>query len=213
MVGPSGSGKTTLCSLIARFWDVQEGSVCVGGTDVKDCTADSLLKNLSMVFQNVYLFHDSIENNIKFGNPNATHEQVVEAARRAQCHDFIMALPDGYHTMVGEGGSTLSGGEKQRVSIARAILKDAPIVILDEATSSVDPENEHLLLAAIRELTAGKRSFPSPTGSPPSGTRIRSWWWTRDGSFSRTHDALMAQDGLYRRFVQVREQAEGWRLE
>ena len=109
VVGPSGSGKTTLCSLIARFWDVQEGSVCVGGTDVKDCTADSLLKNLSMVFQNVYLFHDSIENNIKFGNPNATHEQVVEAARRAQCHDFIMALPDGYNTMVGEGGSTLSG--------------------------------------------------------------------------------------------------------
>ena len=137
----------------------------------------------------------------------------MEAARRAQCHDFIMALPDGYHTMVGEGGSTLSGGEKQRVSIARAILKDAPIVILDEATSSVDPENEHLLLAAIRELTAGKRLFPSPTGYPPSGTRIRSWWWTRDRSFSRTHDALMAQDGLYRRFVQVREQAEGWRLE
>lgn len=142
VVGPSGSGKTTLCSLIARFWDVQEGSVCVGGMDVKDCTADSLLKNLSMVFQNVYLFHDSIENNIKFGNPNATHGQVVEAAKRAQCHDFIMALPDGYNTMVGEGGSTLSGGEKQRVSIARAILKDAPIVILDEATSSVDPENE-----------------------------------------------------------------------
>ena len=214
VVGPSGSGKTTLCSLIARFWDVQEGSVCVGGTDVKDCTADSLLKNLSMVFQNVYLFHDSIENNIKFGNPNATHEQVVEAARRAQCHDFIMALPDGYHTMVGEGGSTLSGGEKQRVSIARAILKDAPIVILDEATSSVDPENEHLLLAAIRELTAGKTLISiahrlSTVRDADQIVVVDQGRIVQQG----THDALMAQDGLYRRFVQVREQAEGWRLE
>jgi len=214
VVGPSGSGKTTLCSLIARFWDVQEGNVCVGGTDVKDCTADSLLKNLSMVFQNVYLFHDSIENNIKFGNPNATHGQVVEAARRAQCHDFIMALSDGYNTMVGEGGSTLSGGEKQRVSIARAILKDAPIVILDEATSSVDPENEHLLLAAIRELTAGKTLISiahrlSTVRDADQIVVVDQGRIVQQG----THDALMAQDGLYRRFVQVREQAEGWRLE
>ena len=141
IVGPSGSGKTTLCNLIARFWDVQEGSVCIGGQNVKNYTADSVLDCISMVFQKVYLFHDTIENNIKFGNPKATLDEVMEAAKRACCHDFIMALPDGYQTVIGESGSTLSGGEKQRISIARAILKDAPIVILDEATSSVNPEN------------------------------------------------------------------------
>ena len=151
IVGPSGSGKTTLCNLIARFWDVQEGTVRIGGKDVRDYTADSVLEYISMVFQNVYLFHDSVENNIRFGRPEATHEQVVEAAKRACCHDFILSLPDGYDTIIGEGGSTLSGGEKQRISIARAILKDAPIIILDEATSSVDPENEQALLSAIQE--------------------------------------------------------------
>ena len=156
IVGPSGSGKTTLCNLIARFWDVQEGSVCIGGQNVKDYTADSVLDCISMVFQKVYLFHDTIENNIKFGKPDASLEEVMEAAKRACCHDFIMALPDGYQTIIGESGSTLSGGEKQRISIARAILKDAPIVILDEATSSVDPENEQALLSAIEELTKNK---------------------------------------------------------
>ena len=155
-MGPSGSGKTTLCNLIARFWDVQEGQALVDGQDVKNYTADSLMQYISMVFQSVYLFNDTIENNIRFGNPDASHEQIVEAAKKAQCHDFIVSLPEGYNTKVGEGGSTLSGGEKQRVSIARAILKDAPIIILDEATSSVDPENEHELLAAIEQLTKGK---------------------------------------------------------
>ncbi len=140
IVGPSGGGKTTITRLIARFWDVQEGSITIGGHDVKEFTCDSLLKNMSMVFQNVYLFHDTIENNIKFGCPDATHEQVVEAAKKAGCHDFISALPQGYDTVIGEGGSTLSGGEKQRISIARAMLKDAPIILLDEATASVDPE-------------------------------------------------------------------------
>ncbi len=138
IVGPSGGGKTTITRLIARFWDVQEGSITVGGHNVKEFTCDSLLKNMSMVFQNVYLFHDTIENNIKFGFPDATHEQVVEAAKKACCHDFISALPKGYDTVIGEGGSTLSGGEKQRISIARAMLKDAPIILLDEATASVD---------------------------------------------------------------------------
>ena len=156
IVGPSGSGKTTLCNLIARFWDVQEGQVLVDGQDVKNYTADSLMQYISMVFQSVYLFNDTIENNIRFGNPDASHEQIVEAAKKARCHDFIVSLPEGYNTKVGEGGSTLSGGEKQRISIARAILKDAPIIILDEATSSVDPENEHELLAAIEQLTKGK---------------------------------------------------------
>lgn len=136
VVGPSGSGKSTLCNLIARFYDVNSGAIKIGGRNVKDFTCDSLLRNISMVFQNVYLFHDTVKNNIRFGNPNATDEQIIEAAKKARCHDFIMALPDGYDTMVGEGGSSLSGGEKQRISIARAILKDAPIVILDEATAS-----------------------------------------------------------------------------
>ena len=213
VVGPSGSGKTTLCSLIARFWDVQEGSVCVGGTDVKDCTADSLLKNLSMVFQNVYLFHDSIENNIKFGNPNATHEQVVEAARRAQCHDFIMALPNGYDTVVGEGGGTLSGGEKQRISIARAILKNAPIIILDEATASIDPENEHLIQQAISELTRGKTiiTIAHRLATIRNADQILV---VEDGRIaeSGTHDELVKQNGVYRRFTAIREQAELWRI-
>ena len=137
IVGPSGSGKTTLCNLIARFWDVKEGEVLLDGYHIKDYTADSLLKYISMVFQNVYLFHDTIENNIRFGNPNATKAQLMDAAKRARCHDFIMGLPKGYQTIVGEGGSTLSGGEKQRISIARAMVKNSPIIILDEATSSV----------------------------------------------------------------------------
>ncbi|MBQ3916468.1 MAG: ABC transporter ATP-binding protein, partial [Ruminococcus sp.] len=144
IVGPSGSGKTTICSLLARFYDVNSGSISVGGNDIRTMTCDSLLKNISMVFQNVYLFNDTIRNNIKFGNPNATEEDMISAAKKACCHDFIMALPEGYDTVIGEGGGTLSGGEKQRISIARAILKDSPIIILDEATASIDPENEHL---------------------------------------------------------------------
>ena len=156
IVGPSGAGKSTLCNLIARFWDVDDGKITIGGIDVRDYTLDSLLTNISEVFQKVYLFADTIENNIKFGNPAASHNEVVKAAQKACCHDFIMSLPDGYDTVIGEGGATLSGGEKQRISIARAILKDAPIIILDEATSSVDPENENLLMGAISELTKNK---------------------------------------------------------
>ena len=156
IVGPSGSGKTTICNLIARFYDIDSGKVLVGGENVRNMTCDSLLRNISMVFQKVYLFHDTIENNIRFGNPNASQEEVIAAAKKARCHDFIMALPDGYQTVIGEGGSTLSGGEKQRISIARAILKNADIVILDEATASIDPENEHLIQQAISELTVGK---------------------------------------------------------
>ena len=156
VVGPSGGGKTTLCNLIARFWDVQSGKITVGGYDVREYKLDSLMKNISMVFQSVYLFNDTVENNIKFGRPDATHEQVVAAARAACCHDFIMALPDGYDTVLGEGGGSLSGGEKQRISIARAMLKDAPIVILDEATSYTDPENEAVIQSALARLVRGK---------------------------------------------------------
>ena len=213
IVGPSGSGKTTLCNLIARFWDVQEGQVLIGGLDVKDYTADSLMGYISMVFQNVYLFNDTIENNIRFGNPDATHEEIVEAARRAQCHDFITALPEGYATVVGEGGSTLSGGEKQRISIARAILKDAPIVILDEATSSVDPENEHQLLAAIKELTREKTliSIAHRLTTVRDAEQIAVVDGGRIVQLG-THSQLIQGDGIYRRFWRQREAAIGWRL-
>ena len=156
VIGPSGSGKTTLCNLIARFWDVDSGSITIGGHDVREYTLESLMDQISMVFQNVYLFADTIENNIKFGRPQATHAEVVEAARKACCADFIEALPDGYDTVIGEGSASLSGGEKQRISIARAMLKDAPIVILDEVTANVDPENEDRLQKAIEELTRDK---------------------------------------------------------
>ena len=149
IVGASGCGKTTVTRLIARFWDAQRGSVKIGGVDVRDMNCDGLLQNISMVFQNVYLFNDTVEANIKFGRPDATHEQVEEAAKKARCYDFITELPDGYDTMVGEGGANLSGGERQRISIARAILKDAPIILLDEATASVDPENENHIQKAI----------------------------------------------------------------
>lgn len=213
IVGPSGSGKTTLCNLIARFWDVQEGTVCIGGKDVRNYTADSVLEHISLVFQNVYLFHDSIENNIKFGRPDATHDEVVAAARRACCHDFIMALPDGYNTVIGEAGSTLSGGEKQRISIARAILKDAPIIILDEATSSVDPENEKDLLTAIQELTKNRTIVSiahrlSTVKNADQIIVIDRGTIVQQG----THLELMQEDGIYRRFLEARTAAAGWTL-
>ena len=206
IVGPSGSGKTTLCNLIARFWDVQKGDILIGGKNVKDIEPDELMKLMSIVFQNVYLFHDTIENNIKFGRPDATHEAVVEAARRACCHDFIEKLPNAYQTVIGEGGSTLSGGEKQRISIARAILKDAPIVILDEATSSVDPENQHILLTAINELTKGKTLII--IAHRLSTIRNADQIVVLDGGRivqQGTHKTLIQQDGVYRRFVQIRK--------
>ena len=213
IVGPSGSGKTTLCNLIARFWDVQEGQVLIGGKNVKEYTADSLMAYISMVFQNVYLFHDTIENNIRFGNPDASLEQVRDAAKRAQCHEFIQALPNGYDTVIGEGGSTLSGGEKQRISIARAILKDAPIIILDEATSSVDPENEHELLQAMKELTKGKTLISiahrlTTVRDAEQIVVIDKGKIVQNG----THTQLMKQEGIYKRFWKQREAAIGWKL-
>ena len=213
IVGPSGSGKTTLVNLIARFWDVDAGAVRVGGTDVREGTAESLLANVSMVFQNVYLFNDTVENNIKFGVPDATHEQVVQAAKRARCHEFISALPQGYDTVLEEGGASLSGGERQRVSIARAIMKDAPIVILDEATSSVDPENEHELIAAIAELTRGKTlvSIAHRLNTVADADQIIV---VDEGRIVQrgTHEELMRDAGIYRDFVSLRREAAGWRL-
>lgn len=213
IVGPSGSGKTTLCNLIARFWDVQDGAVRIGGKDVKNYTADSILEYISMVFQNVYLFHDSIENNIKFGKPDATHEEVEAVAKRACCHDFISALPNGYNTIIGEGGSTLSGGEKQRISIARAMLKDAPIIILDEATSSVDPENEQALLSAIAELTKNKTLISiahrlSTVQNADQIVVINQGRIVQRG----THHSLISQEGIYRNFLKQKLESAGWAL-
>lgn len=213
IVGPSGSGKTTICSLTARFYDPQSGSITVGGHDLREFTCDSLLSNISMVFQNVYLFNDTIRANILFGKPNATEEEMIEAAKKARCHDFITMLPNGYDTVVGEGGGTLSGGEKQRISIARAILKNAPIIILDEATASVDPENEHLIQHAISELTKGKTiiTIAHRLATIQNADQILV---VEDGRISEsgTHDELINKNGTYKRFTEIREQAEGWKI-
>ena len=213
IVGPSGSGKTTLVNLIARFWDVDSGSVRIGGIDVKDYKLDSLMKNISMVFQNVYLFPDTIENNIKFGCPNATHEDVVKAAKAARCHDFISALPEGYQTVIGESGATISGGEKQRISIARAIMKDAPIIILDEATANVDPENEAELQRAIEALTQGKTIIMIAHRLKTVKNADQIIVIDR-GKISQqgTHDELIKQAGIYADFVGMREKAIGWKI-
>lgn len=213
IVGASGSGKSTICSLITRFYDVNSGSIKIGGHDVREFTCDSLLKNISMVFQNVYLFNDTIRNNIKFGKPGATKDEIIEAAKKARCHDFIMALPDGYDTIVGEGGSSLSGGEKQRISIARAMLKDAPIIILDEATASIDPENEHLIQQAISELVQGKTivTIAHRLATIENADQILV---IDDGRLSQvgTHTELMKKPGIYQNFIQIRERAEGWHI-
>lgn len=213
LVGPSGSGKSTLCNLIARFWDVDSGSVKIGGVDVRDYTLESLMDQISMVFQNVYLFADTIENNIKFGCPEATHEQVVAAARKACCADFIEALPDGYDTVIGEGGASLSGGEKQRISIARAMLKDAPIVILDEATANVDPENEDRLQKAIEALTRDKTIILIAHRLKTVKNADQILVVDRGRIVQQgKHEQLMKQPGLYAEFVGGRRQAEGWKL-
>lgn len=213
IVGPSGSGKSTICNLIARFYDVDGGSVRVGGHDVKEFTCDSLLSSISMVFQNVYLFHDTVRNNICFGKPDATEAEMIEAAKKACCHDFIMALPEGYDTVIGEGGGSLSGGEKQRISIARAILKDAPIIILDEATASVDPENEHLIQAAISELTKGKTivTIAHRLATIEQADQILV---VDDGQIVQrgTHEELVAIPGKYKDFVDIRSQSEDWQI-
>ena len=213
IVGPSGSGKTTICSLIARFYDPQSGSITVGGHDLHGFTCDSLLSNISMVFQNVYLFNDTIRANICFGKPDATEEEMIEAAKKARCHDFIMALPNGYDTVIGEGGGTLSGGEKQRISIARAILKNAPVIILDEATASIDPENEHLIQHAISELTKGKTiiTIAHRLATIHNADQILV---VDDGRIAEagTHEELIRKNGIYKRFTEIREQAEGWHI-
>lgn len=213
IVGPSGSGKTTICSLIARFYDPQSGAITVGGHDLKEFTCDSLLTNISMVFQNVYLFNDTVRSNILFGKPDATEEEMIEAAKKARCHEFITALPNGYDTIIGEGGGTLSGGEKQRISIARAILKNAPVIILDEATASIDPENEHLIQQAISELTRGKTviTIAHRLATIEQADQILV---IDDGAVVQqgTHSTLVNVPGKYKEFVDIRKKSEGWNI-
>ena len=214
IVGPSGGGKTTITSLIARFWDVQEGKVTLGGRNVKDYSFDSLMENFSFVFQRVYLFEDTIANNIRFGEPEAPMEKVIEAAKKARCHDFIMSLPDGYDTIIGEGGASLSGGEKQRISIARAIMKDAPIIILDEATANVDPENEAELTRAIEELTRNK-TIIMIAHRLKTVRHADQILVVADGKISQkgTHEELMTQEGIYKNFVSERKEAVSWKIQ
>lgn len=213
IVGPSGGGKTTLCHLIARFWDVDQGSISVGQRNVKDYSMDSLMKNFSFVFQNVYLFQDTIANNIRFGQEDASMERVKEAAKKACCHDFIMALPNGYDTIIGEGGASLSGGEKQRISIARAIMKDSPIIILDEATANVDPENEKELMEAIDALTKEKTIFmiAHRLKTVQNADQIMVIDKGQIVQYG-THQELISQPGIYQRFIKSREIASGWKL-
>ena len=213
IVGPSGSGKTTLCRLMARFWDVNKGSVMIGGKDVREYSMDSLMKNFSFVFQNVYLFEDTVANNIKFGNPDASREEVIKAAKKACCHDFIMKLEKGYDTVIGEGGASLSGGEKQRISIARAMMKSAPIIILDEATANVDPENEKELMQAIEELTRKKTviMIAHRLKTVRNADKIVVLDEGRIVQEGR-HEELMKQEGIYKNFVNARELAVSWKI-
>ena len=214
LVGPSGSGKTTLCNLIARFWDVDQGSISLDGHDVREYSYDSLIRNFSFVFQSVYLFEDTIANNIRFGKPEASQEEVIEAAKKAACHDFILSLPDGYDTKIGEGGASLSGGERQRISIARAIIKDAPIIILDEATANVDPENEEALMQAIQALTRDKTiiMIAHRLKTVEHADQILVLDQGRIVEQGK-HQDLLAKQGIYSKFIQERETAASWRIE
>lgn len=213
IVGGSGSGKTTLCHLITRFWDIDKGEIALGGKNIKDIKLHELFSQFSMVFQNVYLFNDTVANNIKFGKQNASLDEIKEACKKACCHDFIMSLPNEYDTMIGEGGASISGGEKQRISIARAIIKDSPIIILDEATANVDPENEYQLQLAIKELTKSKTvimiAHRLKTVQHADNIIVLA-----EGNIIEQgkHAQLMKQNGEYAKFVTMREKAIGWKL-
>ena len=214
IIGPSGSGKTTLCNLLMRFYDIDKGNIKVGGIDIREMTLPSLMSQISTVFQKVYLFNDTIYNNILFGKPEATKSDIIEAAKQAQCHDFIMSFPHGYQTVVNEKGNNLSGGEKQRISIARAILKDAPIIIFDEATASIDPENEHLIQSAIDHLSEGKTmiTIAHKINIIKNADQIIV---LDEGQIVQrgTHQELMQEHGIYRDFLSIRDQSESWKIE
>ncbi|ASE37699.1 ABC transporter ATP-binding protein [Staphylococcus pettenkoferi] len=214
IIGPSGSGKTTLCNLLMRFYDIDKGNIKVSGIDIREMTLPSLMSQISTVFQKVYLFNDTIYNNILFGKPDATKNDIIEAAKQAQCHDFIMSLPQGYQTVINEKGNNLSGGEKQRISIARAILKDAPIIIFDEATASIDPENEHLIQSAIDHLSEGKTmiTIAHKINTIKNADQIIV---LDEGQIVQrgTHQELMQEHGIYRDFLSIRDQSESWKIE
>lgn len=213
IIGPSGSGKTTFCKLILRFYDVSEGEILIGGAKITNISTEELMKNISMVFQNVYLFEDTIMNNIRLAKPNASDEDIISAAKKARCHDFIKSLQKGYETKIGEAGSTLSGGEKQRIAIARAILKDAPIVILDEFTSALDVENERHILQAIDNLVQNKTVIMiahrlETVRKADNIIVLDKGEIAQEG----THNELITQDGIYKSFISIRERAASWRL-
>ena len=211
IIGPSGSGKTTFCKLIPRFYDVSEGEILIGGAKITNISTEELMKNISMVFQNVYLFEDTIMNNIRLAKPNASDEDIISAAKKARCHDFIKSLQKGYETKIGEAGSTLSGGEKQRIAIARAILKDAPIVILDEFTSALDVENERHILQAIDNLVQNKTviiiAHRLETVMKADNIIVLD-----KGEIAQegTRNELITQDGIYKSFISIRERANKW---
>ncbi len=213
IVGPSGGGKTTLTKLIARFFDVDKGSITLGGVNIKDYNYDTLMSSFSFVFQDVFLFNDTIANNIRFGNKEASMDEVIEVAKKARCHEFIMKLPNGYDTVLGDDGVSLSGGERQRLSIARAIMKDAPIIILDEATANVDPENECELVSAVNELTHNKTiiMIAHRLKTVMNASQILV---VENGRIKErgTHSELMKQNGLYKRFIEGREKAVSWKI-
>ena len=213
IAGPSGSGKTTFCNLIARFWDVNSGEMLIGGKNIREYKIENLMNSISMVFQDVYLFEDTIENNIKFGKQNASHEEVVQAAKKARCHEFIEALPEGYNTLIGEGGASLSGGEKQRISIARAMLKDAGIIIFDEATANIDPENEDKLKEAIESLTKNKTviMIAHRLKTIRNADQILV---LKDGEIVErgSHEELIKNNGLYSDLINAKAKAESWKL-
>lgn len=213
IVGASGSGKSTLCSLLTKFYNIDSGEILIGNENIKCLTSESVLKNITVVFQNVYLFKDTIKNNIKFGKQNASDEEIINAAKKAKCHEFIMELENGYDIIIGEGGNTLSGGEKQRISIARAMLKNAPIVILDEATANIDPENEFYIQSAINELTKDKTLITI-------AHRLKTIKYADNiivldegkSVQSGKHENLLNEDGIYKEFVEIRKQAESWKF-
>lgn len=211
IIGPSGSGKTTFCKLIPRFYDVSEGEILIGGAKITNISTEELMKNISMVFQNVYLFEDTIMNNIRLAKPNASDDDIISAAKKARCHDFIKSLQKGYETKIGEAGSTLSGGEKQRIAIARAILKDAPVVILDEFTSALDVENEHHILQAIDNLLQNKTVIMiahrlETVRKADNIIVLDKGEIAQEG----THNELITQDGIYKSFISIRERANKW---
>ena len=214
IVGPSGCGKTTIVNLLSRFWDVDKGTIYLAGKDIREYTVETLFKQMSVVFQDVYLFNDTIMNNIRFAKPDASDEEIYAVCQKARCAEFILQLPHGYDTIIGEGGANLSGGEKQRISIARALLKDAPIILLDEATSSVDPENEAEILAAIDALCKGKTVI-SIAHRISTVENVDHILVINDGSLQEEgkHEELIQNGGIYASFIKSRKDAKGWRIE